>query len=142
VVLAAGLSMGVWRALLAMNGVEIADHTIEGGTLRETIGIATEIARASADVRSWGLAWGVALGAVIAAITRGGIARALGLAVVLQLLFLAIGVAIGSERLRAFALDGTLVNRMLIQLVPLAAWCVIEMLEPRRQAARPTSPTA
>ena len=76
---------------------------------------------------SWGAAWPLTIAASAVCVRRGDPrARAVVLALALSFAALLTGVLAGSERVRAFALDGTLMNRLLMQLLPLAAWVVLE----------------
>lgn len=120
-----------WRALLAAHGVRSEDHAPEAAGLAHAGAILGELARAAWDLRSWGLAWPLALGALI--VTR---ARGLGASWIAQVAALVLALLAGSERLAAFALDGSLVNRFWIQLAPLAALVVVEALAPRSLTSR------
>lgn len=126
---AALVSAGTWRVLLALAGVDHGDHALEGAGLVDAPAIATEVVRGATDVLSWGATWPLALAASVVCVRRGDPrARAVVLALALSFAVLLTGILAGSERVRAFALDGTLVNRLLMQLLPLAAWTVLEAI--------------
>ena len=136
---AALVSAGTWRVLLALAGVEHGDHALEGAGLVDAPAIATEVVRGATDVLSWGATWPLALAASVVCVRRGDPrARAVVLALALSFAALLTGVLAGSERVRAFALDGTLMNRLLMQLLPLAAWLVLEGIAIARDP-RPTT---
>lgn len=79
------------------------------------------------DIFSWGVFWAVAAVAAL----RGGSAlpvRALRWLVLADLACIAIELLSGPERVRVFAENGTLVNRLLMQAWPAAAACVVAAL--------------
>lgn len=116
-----------WRALLAIHGVDAPDHAIQLAGLAAAPAIAAELVRAATDVASWGAAWPLAIAACVVLVTRDrGRGRYVAISLLAQAAVLAIGLLAGTERLRAFALDGTLANRLLIQLLPMAAWALAE----------------
>lgn len=130
-----------WRVLLALHRVAPRDHALDGAGLDHAGAIASELVRAACDLTSWGLAWPIALGAALAALTTRGpdAARprfaALTLLVVLAALLA--GLLLGSERLQIFTLTGTLANRLLVQLAPLAAWSFAETYASLAPASSP-----
>jgi hypothetical protein len=126
---AALLAAGAWAALRAVHGVTSDDHALGLAGLTELGAIALELARAMTDLDSFGLAWPAALGASIAAFASDAPrSKRLALALVLQLLSLTAGLALGTDRVVAFTLDGTVAPRLLLQLAPLAAWLVCEVI--------------
>jgi hypothetical protein len=127
VIAGAILSLGTWRVLLAIHGVTGGDHTLDPHGLRHAGAILAALARSVADVRSWGLAWPIAIGALIVRVVRRD-ASAASITWIVQLALTVGVILVGNERLQAFVLGGTLLHRLLMQLAPTAAWCVIDTL--------------
>lgn len=126
---AALLAAGAWAALRAVHGVTSDDHALGLAGLTDLGAIALELARAMTDLDSFGLAWPSALGASLAAFASDTPrSKRLALALLLQLLSLTAGLALGTDRVVAFTLDGTVAPRLLVQLAPLAAWLVCEVI--------------
>jgi hypothetical protein len=126
---AALLAAGAWAVLRAVHGVTSDDHALGLAGLTELGAIALELARAMTDLHSFGLAWPVALGASIAAFASDAPrSKRLALALLFQILSLTAGLALGTDRVVAFTLDGTVAPRLLLQLAPLAAWLVCEVI--------------
>jgi hypothetical protein len=82
------------------------------------------------DVFSWGVFWAVTL-AVLLLPSKDPIARALRWMLLFLVLFMAAALLGGPERVRVFAENGTLLNRLLIQLWPCASLLVLLGLRAR-----------
>lgn len=117
-----------WRTLLWTHGISMPDHALEGAGFSHAGAIASELVRAFTDIRSWGLVWPIVLGAALLSGVRESTARPLSVALTLSWVALMAGLALGGERLVAFTLTGTVANRLLLQLAPLAAFVVVEVL--------------
>jgi hypothetical protein len=133
------LAVGSWAALRAAHGVLGGDHALDFAGFGQLGAIALELARALTDVLSFGLVWPFVLGAVAAcSVTEAPRTRRLALTLTLQSGLLVGGLALGTENLVAFTLDGTVAPRLLVQLAPLAAWLCCEALVelPKRSAQR------
>ncbi|UJR82713.1 hypothetical protein [Sandaracinus amylolyticus] len=120
-----------WRVLLVAHGVANRDHALEGAGLARAGALVLELARATCDVRSWGLAWPIAIGAAMASRFVSPRASALAMALTAQVAALFVALLLGGERLTAFALGGTLANRWWMQVLPLAALLVVEVIARR-----------
>lgn len=127
-----------WRILVWMHGVSIADHALEGVGILQVGAIASELVRALTDIRSWGFAWVIAVGAmgVSVCLRQSASARSLSLALTFCMLALMAGLVLGGERLVGFVLTGTVANRLLLQLAPLAALATVEALSSLRPGLR------
>ncbi len=142
VVAGALLSWGTWRVLLSVHGVSSGDHALSGAGLAEAGDIALAVVRAAADVRSWGLLWPlVGAAALVSWSGARSTARPVAHALAWQLAGLVLALVLGTERLRVFALDGSLVNRLWMQLAPMGAWLLAEALAARPPGA-PHAPHA
>jgi hypothetical protein len=118
-----------WRILLWTHGVSIADHALEGAGISHIGAILSELVRALTDLRSWGLAWPIVLGTMLMSVAvRESSTRPLSVTLALSLVALIAGLLVGGERLVAFALAGTVTNRLLLELVPLAAFVAVDVL--------------
>lgn len=128
-----------WRWLASSHGVSDEDHALTLAGLTRWTELGLEVARAATDVTSFGLAWPIVLGVSMAALTSPA-PRTRRLVGILagQLGLLWLGLLVGSERLSAFTLDGTVTGRLLVQLAPMGAWLVCEALEELPAAARET----
>jgi hypothetical protein len=120
-----------WHAALAMHAVP-RDHAGSVLTPQFAPRALTLLALHATDLRTWGLFWALAAAAVPFAI-RSSQGRALTLALGVELALAVAALCAGSPRVRAFAENGTLVNRILLQFWPLGAALVLE-------AARPGEP--
>lgn len=137
---AALLAFTVWRALLARAGIASTDHALDLSGASDVASIFGALATTLTDLRSWGVAWPLAIAATALAL-RDPRSRLPALALASIAIALVLGIVLGSERLRAFALAGTLLPRVLIQLAPIAAWIVVDQLARRRSARATASPT-
>ncbi|MEW6430949.1 MAG: hypothetical protein AB1730_05515 [Myxococcota bacterium] len=129
------LSVGAWRLLLHGAGVVDSDHALGLPYWPWLPKLGALVWLHATDVFSWGVFWAVA----VAVLLRGasdGPARAARWLVVLDFAFVVVELLCGPERVRAFAENGTLVNRLLVQLWPAAAALVVLAL------GAPDAPTA
>ncbi len=113
-----------WRALTWQHGVTNVDHALGAPQWGWAPELAELLWLHATDLFSWGIFWAVAV-AVLVRATGGGELRALRVLVVANLAFVALGLLCGPERVRAFAENGSLVNRLLLQLWPGAALAVL-----------------
>jgi hypothetical protein len=131
VLAAGGLPFVTWRLLIAAAHVVDSDHALGAPVLSALGPLLVEYLRNMADLRSWGILWPVTIAFVAVAAWRRQRAAGgprplegldlLGLCLVADLLLGLAGLLCGPERVRIFATNGTLVNRMLVQLAPLAS---------------------
>jgi hypothetical protein len=111
-----------WRALLQLHGVVNTDHELSAPAVGALGAIGRVIASSAADTRTWGALWPIAIAAVATVLVRGPsfrpATRFAALALVGQATLLALALVLGPDRVRTFAFEGTLVNRLLVQLAP------------------------
>lgn len=120
----------IWRWLAHQHGVENSDHAL-GAPLWGWAGTLVKLAVLHAtDVFTWGVFWAVALGCALPDRSPTGPARALKVLVGLDLLIIAAALLAGPERVRVFAENGTLINRLLLQVWPAAALLIITRTTP------------
>ena len=113
------LAAGVWRLLLSLHAVADRDHAVGAPAFGEAGHVLKLLALHLFDLHSWGVFWAFAFAALMLAkteLSRGLRAALVGLFVVTFFAVLA-----GPERVRVFAENGTLLNRLLLQLWPTAA---------------------
>jgi hypothetical protein len=129
-----------YRVVLRAHGVIDADHQLGLALFRHAGSYADALVRHVTDTRTWGPFWGLSLGAVIGcAIVSDARARRAAQALSAQALLLSTGLVFGNERVRTFALSGTLINRLLVQLVPAASIVVAAVLTSRRNVSSGTA---
>lgn len=122
----------VWRVMLRVAGVEVVDHTLTFPSLSWLGTLSTLVVKHAADVATWGVVWAVMLGVCLFRRGRSDGARALQWSAALAFVALALVVLFGSERVQAFAMNGTLINRLLLQVWPVAALrLVLELADDR-----------
>ena len=113
-----------WRALLGAHHVVNTDHELSTPAVGALGGIGRVVLASATDTRTWGALWPLAGGAVAAVFAKGSsfrpATRLAALALVGQAALLAMALVFGPDRVRTFAFEGTLVNRLLLQLAPLA----------------------
>jgi hypothetical protein len=128
---ALAISVLVYRFRLHVAGSANDDHSFGDFTPRIVLDALRIGARDASDIETWGLAPAVALAACVAAAMRSASTRARRIAMVLALhaLFLLVALVIGPEQVRDFAREGTLIDRLGLQLLPTAA-----LLIPRAMA--------
>lgn len=124
-----------WHGSLALHEVP-RDH---GGSVFVPAFLPRALAlfvRHATDLRTWGLFW-AATAAALPFAWRSREGRALGLALAIDLVLAVVAICAGPPRVRAFAENGTLVNRILLQLWPLGAALVLEAARGVRRPSRP-----
>ncbi len=87
--------------------------------LREAPAMLKLLALHLGDLHSWGVFWAFAVGALLLAASP--LARGLRVSLLLLFALTTAALLFGPERVRAFAENGTLLNRLLLQLWPTAA---------------------
>ena len=131
----AALALGAvwtWRSLATAHGVANADHAFTAPAWGWLPQLGQLLVLHASDVFSWGVFWALVVAAMLRK-PREVPARALRLAIVLNLGFIAGALLVGPERVRVFAENGTLLNRLLMQVWPAAAALVALQLAPREQ---------
>jgi hypothetical protein len=118
------LTMGLWRWLVQSNEVPLFDHALGFPQVDWIPKLFQLLTLHASDLFSWGVFWAVTLGVVLLP-SRDPTVRALRVMLVLLFFFLAVALLAGPERVRVFAENGTLLNRLLLQLWPCAAALVI-----------------
>lgn len=119
-----------WRGLIASHGVPLFDHALgvpQWGWVPRFLQL---FALHATDLFSWGVFWAVVL-AVLLMPARDSAARASRAMLLLLFVFTAAALLSGPERVRVFAENGTLLNRLLLQLWPCAALVVWRTLSVR-----------
>jgi hypothetical protein len=122
----AGLVFAAWRLEIHRHGVVDKDHTLGLPDWNRIPLVLDALVHHGSDSFSWGIFWAVVSGVilgVLALLLRRRCPRRL---LVVSCIFLAqagvllAGVVAGPPRVLAFAMGGTLLNRLLVQLVPTA----------------------
>jgi hypothetical protein len=113
-----------WRVLASRHGVEDADHALGAPYWPWVPTLIKLFALHAADVFSWGLFWVVALACASRLAPTNEPGRTARWLVLFNLLFAAGALLAGPERVRVFAENGTLINRLLMQAWP-GAWLII-----------------
>lgn len=116
---AALLAAGAWRLLLSLHAVADRDHAVGAPAFGEAGHVLKLLALHLFDLHSWGVFWAFALAALALAKTE--LARGLRLALLGLFAVTFCALLLGPERVRVFAENGTLLNRLLLQLWPTAA---------------------
>lgn len=124
------LAAATWRGLLALHQVTNVDHSLGAPYWPWLPTFARLFWLHATDIFSWGVFWAVALAVVLRGLS-GREGRALRWLMAANLGFMAVGLLAGPERVRVFAENGTLVNRLLLQLWPGAALAVLFALARR-----------
>ena len=116
---------GTWRFLVYWHGVPLFDHALGWPQWDWIPRFVQLLALHATDIFSWGVFWAVVLGVMLRPSTNSAVRAS---RVMLSFLFLFTAAALlgGPERVRVFAENGTLLNRLLLQLWPCAAFLVIE----------------
>ncbi len=115
------IAVGVWRVLAQQHGVAAVDHaltTFEAGWIPRLVQL---FLMHATDVTAWGVFWAVALAVLVLPRTP----APLRVMILLELGLLCAALLTGPERVRVFAENGTLLNRLLLQLWPAAAAMVL-----------------
>lgn len=119
-----------WRWLAHQHGVENSDHALGAPLFGWTSTLVKLAVLHATDVFTWGVFWAVALGCALPEKSPTVAARALKVLVGLDLLIIAAALLAGPERVRVFAENGTLINRLLLQVWPAAALLIITRTTP------------
>ena len=124
-----------WQALVSAHGIA-RDH---GGLSPSVAWLGTLpglLFQHASDVTSWGLFWPAVVAFAFAG-RHDRRTRALLLALSVNLFCVFAMIVLGPPRVRAFAENGTLLNRVLVQLWPLAVVLVLEGARDRAQEHAP-----
>jgi|CZKU01.1.fsa_nt_gi hypothetical protein len=122
VMAAAAIPFNGWRMILRAHNVIDADHRPSAPDFAAAGAVGRSVLQHLADTRSWGALWPIAFACAALVLGRGKTFRsgsrfaaraflAEGGVLFAALLF-------GPDRVRVFAFEGTLINRLLIQLAP------------------------
>lgn len=122
---------GAWRFLCWQHHVTDSDHALGMPVLSQLGTILEMTAHHACDVRSFGGLWLLVVALVVVALVRGPQRHELASLFVLAAVLLA-AVIFGPPRVREFAMSGTLLGRLLLQLVPTAAVLVATPLAKTR----------
>jgi hypothetical protein len=139
---ALALSVATFRLELFRAGSGNDDHSLGVTALGVIPDLAREALRHAVDVETWGIVPPVVLAAAVLALFRSATrnARAAALALLFTVAALALALVLGPEDVRDFALEGTLLNRLGLELLPLGAVLVPRvMLGERFSEAAPSS---
>jgi hypothetical protein len=156
VLAAAAIPFNGWRLLLASHHVVDADHSLGRPDLHAAGAIGRTVLAQLADTRTWGALWPIAFACAALVLARGNTFRSATRLATFAFLaegaLLVSAIVFGPARVRVFAFEGTLVNRLLLQLAPAAgamlmlaladaamAWQTVRRANP---TAVPTSPGA
>lgn len=139
--LVALVTAGCWRLLLVLHEVPIFDHGLHVPAAGWAPELCSLVLRHAGDFPSWGLFWAAVLAAVTVRSADVEL-RALKWTLAVALLLLCLAVLSGPERVRVFAENGTLFNRLLMQLWPPALLVVWLTWQARPSAAQLTDRAA
>jgi hypothetical protein len=124
VLAAAAIPFNGWRLLLSAHHVVNADHSLSRPDFQAAGAIGKTVLAHLADTRSWGALWPIAFACAALVLARGSTfrpaTRLAAFAFVADGALLFAALVFGPARVRAFAFEGTLVNRLLLQLAPTA----------------------
>lgn len=112
-----------WRTLCSLHGVAGSDHALAAPYWPWLPTLGSLLWLHATDVFSWGLFWAVALAVLLQRVASREEQALKGL-VLANVVAIALILLCGTERVRAFAENGTLVNRLLVQAWPGAALLV------------------
>jgi hypothetical protein len=122
VLAAAAIPFNGWRLLLSAHHVTDLDHKPSAPDFHAASAIGHTLIQHLADTRSWGALWPLALACAALVLVKGcafgPLTRFATFAFLAEGLMLAAALFFGPDRVRAFAFEGTLVNRLLLQLTP------------------------
>jgi hypothetical protein len=122
VFVAAAIPFNGWRVLLHQHHIGDFDHQPTAPDLGSAGAIGRTILGHLTDTRSWGALWPIAIACAALVLARGRTFRAATRFATLTFLgeavLLLAALVFGPARVRVFAFEGTLVNRLLLQLVP------------------------
>lgn len=116
-------AFGAWQLAVSLNHVG-RDHAGLTPAFAWSLSLAPLLVRHATELTSWGLFWPAVI--VVAVVNRRSpTVRAFAVAVALNLACVAAMLVVGPPRVRAFAENGTLLNRVLVQLWPFATGLVL-----------------
>jgi hypothetical protein len=122
VMAAAAIPFNGWRIILHANGIMDTDHRPSAPDFASVGAISRSVLHHLADTRSWGALWPIALACAALVLGRGktfrSASRFAALAFLAEGAVLFAALLFGPDRVRVFAFEGTLINRLLIQLAP------------------------
>ncbi len=124
VLAAAAIPFNGWRLLLSSHHVVDADHSLSRPDFHAAGAIGRTVLTNMTDTRSWGALWPIAFACAALVLARGktfrSATRLATFAFLAEGALLVAAIVFGPARVRAFAFEGTLVNRLLLQLAPAA----------------------
>jgi hypothetical protein len=126
---AALVAVGTWRALVHFSGIPLFDHALgmpQWGELPHLVVLGVLHAT---DLFSWGVFWALAVALLFTRLPASS-PRAVRVMLLCNGLFSTAALLMGPERVRVFAENGTLLNRLLVQLWPGAALLMLLALRP------------
>jgi hypothetical protein len=119
---AAAIPFNGWRWILRAHGVADTDHTLSAPDVHAFGELARATLAHMADTRSWGALWPIAFACAALVMARAKafqpVTRFATLAFLAEAALLAAALVFGPARVRVFAFEGTLLNRLLLQLAP------------------------
>jgi hypothetical protein len=136
--LSGGLVFVTWRYLCWRHHVSDPDHTIGVPDFSQLPALLAMTGRHLCDLRSFGGLWFAIAGALVHAITARKIDDELRCLLVGFAVVVLGSVLLGPPQVREFARNGTLIGRLLLQLVPLACVAIAAALS-RSTMPRPSS---
>jgi hypothetical protein len=146
VLAAAAIPFNGWRMLLLAHGVTDVDHRPSTPNFEATGAVVRTVWVHLTDTRSWGALWPIAFACVGLVLARGKtfgiVTRLATLTFLAQGGLLVAALLFGSDRVRVFAFEGTLVNRLLLQLAPGAGAMLMLAVADAARASRMVPRTA
>lgn len=127
--LVALITVAVWRTLVHFSGVPLFDHALGSPQWAEAPRLVQLAVLHATDFFSWGVFWALAVG-VLFTRQSASAPRAVRVMLLCNALFTLAALLMGPERVRVFAENGTLLNRLLVQLWPGAAMYLLIALRP------------
>lgn len=127
---ALALSVAVYRWRLWLAGSANDDHSIGTPAPHLALDVVLDALRDASDLQTWGLVPAVGLAAMLATLRRSADPRARRLAAVLggYALGLLVAIVVGPPQVRDFALEGTLLDRLGLGLLPGVALLIPRLL--------------
>ncbi len=144
------ISVFAFRLRLSLAGSANDDHTLGALALGALLPLLGDALRDASDLQTWGMAPAIALAACLVVVRKGTAGRARRVAAVLGLFALALlgALVLGPPQVRDFAFEGTLLDRMGLELLPTAALLISRLVPeaPRTESTvlrpRPDTETA
>ena len=122
VMAAAAIPFNAWRMLLLSHNITDTDHRPSAPAFAAAWAVGRTVLHHLSDTRSWGALWPIAFACAALVLGRSKTfrpaTRFAALAFVAEGLLLFAALLFGPDRVRAFAFEGTLINRLLVQLAP------------------------